>query len=213
MSPTCPRRTASPSVGGSSPLIGVLALQGDVREHRLMLESLGASVVEIRQPGDLEGISGLVLPGGESSVMDKLTRLFGLREPLVALISSGVPVLATCAGMIMLARELDDGIEGQQTLGGLDITVKRNAFGSQRESFDVSLPIDGWQDPVDVSFIRAPVVTRVGEGVRVLASLPDGRVVGVVNDSITALAFHPEVTGEARFHAEFVHRVQQFAAA
>lgn len=200
-------------MGGSSPLIGVLALQGDVREHRLMLESLGASVVEIRQPGDLEGISGLVLPGGESSVMDKLTRLFGLREPLIALISSGVPVLATCAGMIMLARELDDGIEGQQTLGGLDITVKRNAFGSQRESFDVSLPIDGWQDPVDVSFIRAPVVTRVGEGVRVLASLPDGRVVGVANDSITALAFHPEVTGETRFHAEFLQRVQQFAAA
>lgn len=213
MSPTCPRRTASPSVGGSSPLIGVLALQGDVREHRLMLESLGAMVVEIRQPRDLDGISGLVLPGGESSVMDKLTRLFGLREPLIALIASGVPVLATCAGMILLAHDLDDGIEGQQTLGGLDITVKRNAFGSQRESFDVSLPVDGWTDPVDVSFIRAPVVTRAGEGVRVLANLPDGRVVGVANDTITALAFHPEVTGETRFHAEFVQRVQEFAAA
>lgn len=200
-------------MGGNSPLIGVLALQGDVREHRLMLESLGASVVEIRQPRDLGGLSGLVLPGGESSVMDKLTRLFGLREPLMALIGSGVPVLATCAGMILLAHDLDDGIEGQQTLGGLDITVKRNAFGSQRESFDVSLPIDGWEDPVDVSFIRAPVVTRVGEGVRVLATLPDGRVVAVGNDTVTALAFHPEVTGETRFHDEFVQRVKQFAAA
>jgi 5'-phosphate synthase pdxT subunit len=213
MCPTFPLRTASPSVGGNSPLVGVLALQGDVREHRLMLESLGARVVEIRQPKDLDGISGLVLPGGESSVMDKLTKLFGLREPLISLIGSGLPVLATCAGMILLARELDDGIEGQQTLGGLDMTVRRNAFGSQRESFDVSLDVDGWEEPVDVSFIRAPVVTRVGEGVTVRSQLPDGRVVAVDNGSITALAFHPEVTGEPRFHREFLERVGAYAAA
>jgi 5'-phosphate synthase pdxT subunit len=184
-----------------------------VREHRLMLESLGARVVEIRQPKDLDGISGLVLPGGESSVMDKLIRLFGLREPLISLIGSGIPVLATCAGMILLARELDDGIEGQQTLGGLDMTVRRNAFGSQRESFDVSLDVDGWEEPVDVSFIRAPVVTRVGEGVTVRSQLSDGRVVAVDNGSITALAFHPEVTGEPRFHREFLERVWAYAAA
>ena len=200
-------------MGGNPPLIGVLALQGDVREHRLMLESLGARVVEMRQPKDLAGISGLVLPGGESSVMDKLTRLFGLRDPLIALIGSGIPVLATCAGMILLAKELDDGIEGQQTLGGLDITVKRNAFGSQRESFDASLAIEGWDEPVDVSFIRAPVVTRVGAGVNVRAQLPDGRVVAVDNGSITALAFHPEVTGEQRFHAEFLDRARAYTAA
>jgi len=200
-------------VGGSTPVVGVLALQGDVREHRLILESLGATVVEVRQASQLEGLSGLVLPGGESSVMDKLMRLFGLREPLKALIARGIPVLATCAGMILVAAELEDGIEGQQTLGGLDITVQRNAFGSQRESFDVALAITGWDRPVDVSFIRAPVVTRVGEGVSVLASLPDQRVVAVENDTITALAFHPEVTGETRFHADFLNRVAKFASA
>jgi len=200
-------------VGGNAPLIGVLALQGDVREHRLVLESLGADVVEVRQPSQLTGLSGLVLPGGESSVMDKLMRIFGLREPLIALIDEGIPVLATCAGMILLASELDEGIAGQQTLGGMDITVRRNAFGSQRESFDVSLTITGWETPVDVSFIRAPLVTRVGEGIVVKAKLDDGRVVAVENESMTALAFHPEVTGETRFHREFLNRAGAYASA
>ena len=179
----------------------------------MMLESLGATVVEVRQPSQLAGLSGLVLPGGESSVMDKLARLFGLREPLMTLIAGGIPVLATCAGMILVATELEDGIEGQQTLGGLDITVQRNAFGAQRESFDVALDISGWDEPVDVSFIRAPLVTRVGKGVSVLASLPEGKVVAVENDSITALAFHPEVTGETRFHTHFLNRVAHYASA
>jgi 5'-phosphate synthase pdxT subunit len=206
MSPTCPHPTASLNVGGNS-RIGVLALQGDVREHRLMLEALGAEVVEVRTPAQLEGIRGLVLPGGESSVIDKLTRLFGLREPLIALIGQGIPVLGTCAGMIMIADDIEDAIEGQASLGGLDVSVRRNAFGSQRDSFDVSLVVDGYgDDPVDVSFIRAPAVTRVGSGVETLATLADGRIVAVANEQITALSFHPEVTGENRFHQRFLER-------
>ncbi len=194
---------------GGSPLIGVLALQGDVREHREMLESLGADVVEVRTPEQLAGIRGLVLPGGESSVMDKLTKLFGLREPLIELIGQGIPVLGTCAGMIMVAGDIEDAIDGQQSLGGLDVTVRRNAFGTQRDSFDVALNVDEYgPDSVDVSFIRAPAVTRVGEGVRALSTLDDGRVVAVANDTITALAFHPEVTGETRFHQRLIDKAQ-----
>lgn len=175
-----------------------------------MLESLGATVREVRQVSDLEGIAGLVIPGGESTVMDKLTRLFGLAEPLQALIRQGLPVLGTCAGMIMLADRLEDGIEGQHTLGGLDITVQRNAFGSQRESFDVSLEVQGLEGgPVDVSFIRAPVVTAMGPGVEVLAELPDGRVVAVAQGAILALSFHPEVTGETRLHQRFLDSVDR----
>ncbi len=204
--------TASLSVGGS-PLIGVLALQGDVREHRKMLESLGANVVEIRTPEHLSGITGLVLPGGESSVMDKLTRLFGLRDPLIELIGQGIPVLGTCAGMIMVADDIEDAIDGQLSLGGLDVTVRRNAFGSQKDSFDVSLSVDEYgPDPVDVSFIRAPAVTRVGDGVRALAMLDDGRIVAVANETITALAFHPEVTGETRFHQRFIEQAQAWSS-
>lgn len=197
---------------GGSPLIGVLALQGDVREHREMLESLGADVVEVRTPEQLAGIRGLVLPGGESSVMDKLTKLFGLREPLIELIGQGIPVLGTCAGMIMVAGDIEDAIDGQQSLGGLDVTVRRNAFGTQRDSFDVALNVDEYgPDSVDVSFIRAPAVTRVGEGVRALSTLDDGRVVAVANDTITALAFHPEVTGETRFHQRLIDKAQEWA--
>lgn len=173
-----------------------------------MLESLDVPVVEIRSPKDLVGMSGLVIPGGESSVMDKLTRLFSLRQPLIDLIRQGLPVLGTCAGMIMVATDLEDGMEGQQTLGGLDVTVKRNAFGSQRESFDVKLDVEGIAGgPVDVSFIRAPSVTRVGEDVSVLARLTDGRVVAVDNGQVLALSFHPEVTGDDRIHRMFVERV------
>lgn len=208
MSPTCPPRTAWPSVGGSTGPIGVLALQGDVAEHRRMLESLGEGVREVRARPDLAGISGLVIPGGESTVMDKLTRIFGLHEPLKRLIAEGLPVLGTCAGMIMLANDLEDGISGQKTLGGLDVTVVRNAFGSQKDSFDVALTVDGIPGgPVDVSFIRAPIVTRVGEGVRVLAALPHGPIVAVENDTVLALSFHPEVTGDTRLHQRFIDRV------
>lgn len=175
-----------------------------------MLESLGATVREVRQVGDLEGVSGLVIPGGESTVMDKLTRLFGLAQPLKNLIREGLPALGTCAGMIMLADRLEDGIEGQHTLGGLDITVQRNAFGSQRESFDVSLEVRGLAGgAMDVSFIRAPVVTEVGPDVDVLATLDDGRIVAVAQGNILALSFHPEVTGETRLHQRFLDTAER----
>lgn len=177
-----------------------------------MLEKLGAEVVEVRKPADLEGVQGLVLPGGESSVMDKLCRLFNLDEPLRQLIHSGIPVLGTCAGMILLASELDDAIEGQQTLGGIDMTVQRNAFGSQRESFDASIEVSGIEGgPVDVSFIRAPIVSRVGPDVQVLSTLPDGRIVAVQQANAIALAFHPEVTGDARLHEKFLRIVSEHA--
>ena len=197
-------------MGGSGGPIGVLALQGDVAEHRRMLESLGADVIEIRQCADLEGIAGLVIPGGESTVMDKLCRIFGLREPLRALISEGLPALGTCAGMIMLADRLDEAIIGQQTLGGLDVTVQRNAFGSQKESFDVALDVEGIDGgPVDVSFIRAPIVTEIGEGVSVLATLPSGQIVACESNNILALSFHPEVTGDTRLHQRFLDTVER----
>jgi len=210
---TFPHRTGSPSVGGNAPLIGILALQGDVAEHREMLQTLGALTRDIRSPGDLAGLQGLVIPGGESSVMDKLVRRFGLHEPLQELISSGIPVLGTCAGLIMCATRLADGIEGQQTLGGLDVTVSRNAFGSQRDSFDTELSVSGLDTPVAVSFIRAPVVTEVGDGVDVRASLPTGEIVAVDNGQILGLSFHPEITGESRFHDELLSRAMAFSPA
>lgn len=176
-----------------------------------MLEELGASVVEVRTTTDLQGIQGLVIPGGESSVMDKLSRRFGLAEPIRWAIDEGLPVLGTCAGMIMLATELVDGISGQETFGGLDIAVQRNAFGGQRESFDTSLRIAGLDGPdMDVSFIRAPIVTRVGTGVDTLATLDDGRVVAVDNGQCLALAFHPEVSEDPRLHEVFVSRAREY---
>jgi pyridoxal 5'-phosphate synthase pdxT subunit len=195
--------------GSPSPLIGVLALQGDVREHRAVLERLGASVREVRKPQDLEGIDGLVIPGGESSVMDKLTRIFDLATPLKSLITGGLPVLGTCAGLIMLADSLEDAIEGQQTLGGLDITVRRNAFSAQVDSFESEVTIEGIEgDPLEVAFIRAPIVTRVGEGLDVIATLTDGRVVGVTNGVLMGVAFHPEITGDDRLHRMFLDTVR-----
>lgn len=196
---------------GSHPVIGILALQGDVSEHRRMLESLGAVVVEVRGLSGVAGLQGLVIPGGESSVMDKLTRLCGLAEPLRWAIDEGLPVFGTCAGMIMLADDLVGGIDGQETLGGLDISVQRNAFGTQRESFDTRLDVRGIDGgPMDVSFIRAPIVTRVGPGVQVVASLEDGRIVAVDNAQCMALAFHPEVSGDDRLHAAFVKRAGDY---
>ena len=197
-------------MGGSRLPIGVLALQGDVAEHRRMLQHLGAEVIEVRQCKDLSGISGLVIPGGESTVIDKLTRIFGLQKPLRGLISQGIPVLGTCAGMIMVANRVEDAISGQETLGGLDATVKRNAFGSQKDSFDVALKVDGIEGgPVDVSFIRAPIVTEPGDTVRVLATLPTGEIVACEGGNILALSFHPEVTGDSRLHQRFLDTVER----
>lgn len=175
-----------------------------------MLEELGADVREVRLPSHLEGLSGLVLPGGESSVMDKLLSIFGLKEPLRAAMRDGLPVLGTCAGLIMLAADLEDGIEGQETLGGLDVTVRRNAFGSQVDSHETDVTITGISGPpLRVAFIRAPLVTRVGPGVEVIATLPGREVVGVSQGVVQAVAFHPEITGDDRLHRAFVESVRQ----
>jgi len=212
MSPTCRRRTASPSAAGkppvASPSVGVLALQGDVREHVHALRSLGADVVEVRRPRELAAVGGLVIPGGESSVIDKLSRLFDLAGPIRGRIRAGMPVFGTCAGMICLADSLRDAIDGQETFGGLDMVVRRNAFGPQTESFEVDLDVPVLEGPpVHAVFIRAPVVEEVGPEVRVLAALPDGRVVAVEQGGLLATSFHPEMNGELRFHERFLDRV------
>lgn len=192
----------------SLPPVGVFALQGDVREHVAVLTHLGADVREVRTPGDLASVSGLVIPGGESSVMDKLSRLFGLQGPLRERIRAGMPVYGTCAGLIMLADTIADGINGQESLGGLDVVVRRNAFGNQLDSFETDLEIPVLGDPaVHAVFIRAPVVEHVGDNVDVIARLGDGRIVAVEQGPLLGTAFHPEVAGESRFHERFLDRV------
>ncbi|OAN35984.1 glutamine amidotransferase subunit PdxT [Plantibacter sp. H53] len=190
--------------------VGVLALQGDFREHAAVLTGLGADVSLIRRPSELTGIDGLVLPGGESSVMDKLARSFDLAGPLREAITAGLPVYGTCAGLILLADRILDGIAGQQSLGGLDVSVRRNAFGSQLDSFetDLSIPVLG-DPPVHAVFIRAPVVEAAGPSVAPLASLPDGRMVAVEQGNLLGTSFHPEVTGDTRFHAYFLDKVER----
>lgn len=190
--------------------VGVLALQGDFREHASVLTSLGADVSLIRRPAELTGIDGLVLPGGESSVMDKLARSFDLAGPLREAITDGLPVYGTCAGLILLADRILDGIAGQQSLGGLDVSVRRNAFGSQLDSFETDLWIPVLGDPpVHAVFIRAPVVEAAGPAVTPLASLPDGRMVAVEQGNLLGTSFHPEVTGDTRFHAYFLDKVER----
>jgi 5'-phosphate synthase pdxT subunit len=195
-------------VAGSSRPVGVLALQGDFREHIAVLRGLGADAVPIKRPEELARVAALVIPGGESSVIDKLSRLFGLAEPIKAAIASGMPVYGTCAGLIMLADTVLDAIEGQQSFGGLDITVRRNAFGSQLDSFetDIDVPALG-APPVHAVFIRAPVVESLGAKATALASLPDGRVVAVEQGNLLGTSFHPEMNGESRFHEYFLRKV------
>ncbi|MEX0151601.1 pyridoxal 5'-phosphate synthase glutaminase subunit PdxT [Microbacterium sp. LMI1-1-1.1] len=191
------------------PRVGVLALQGDVREHVRVLQGLGADARPVRRPDELAGVDGLILPGGESSVIDKLARAFGMREPLCAAIADGLPVFGTCAGLILLADRIDGGIEGQQTFGGLDARVARNAFGSQTASFETDLDVPALGAPlVHAAFIRAPVVVEWGPDATPLASLPDGRVVAIEQGALLGTAFHPESTGETRFHARFLDRVR-----
>ena len=193
----------------TAPIVGVLALQGDFREHIAVLQSLGANVLPVRRPEELAQVAGLVIPGGESSVMDKLSRMFGLAEPLKGAIRSGLPVYGTCAGLIMLADRVLDAIAGQQSLGGLDISVRRNAFGSQRDSFETDLQIPALgQHPMHAVFIRAPVVEHLGEGVTALATLDDGRVVAVEQGNLLGTSFHPEMTGDTRFHEHFLNMVR-----
>lgn len=193
----------------ASPRVGVLALQGDVREHLAALRALDADAVPVRRPEELASVRGLVIPGGESSVIDKLARTFGMFEPVREAIAGGLPVYGTCAGLIMLADRVLDAIEGQRSLGGLDVTVRRNAFGSQLDSFetDVAVPALG-EPPVHAVFIRAPVVEEVGPAASVLAALPDGRIIAVEQGPLLGTSFHPEVSGELRFHARFLAHVR-----
>jgi 5'-phosphate synthase pdxT subunit len=179
--------------------IGVLALQGAFREHLQTLDSIGVEGVPVRLPADLEEVGGLILPGGESTTMRRLIDRWQLRRPLLDLAASGAPLFGTCAGMIVLARELADGEDPILPL--LDVSVERNAFGRQLDSFETDLPVPVLGDqPVHGIFIRAPIVTRTGPDVDVLARLDDGRVVAVRERNIIATAFHPELAGETRFH-------------
>ena len=196
------------AAGGTGPRVGILALQGDFREHAIVLAELGASVSLVRTPADLDGIQGIVLPGGESSVIDKLSRIFGIAEPLRQAIAGGLPVYGTCAGMILMANEVLDAAPGQQSFGGLDVVVRRNAFGSQNESFETDLEIpELGPEPVHATFIRGPVVESVGPQARALATLADGRVVAVQQGSLLATSFHPEMNGELRFHEYFLNQI------
>jgi pyridoxal 5'-phosphate synthase pdxT subunit len=204
--------------------VGVLAVQGDVREHIRVIESLGGKASPVRRPSELDAVDGLIIPGGESTTMDKLTRAFDLAEPLRERIRDGFPVYGSCAGMIMLADTIADpsvDLQGnpQQTLGGLDIVVRRNAFGRQRESFETDLAfaeLPGNGPDVHAVFIRAPWVEAVGEGVEVLATVPvtaeagdaAGRIVAVRQGNVLATAFHPELTGDERVHRLFVDMVR-----
>ncbi|GAA1951036.1 pyridoxal 5'-phosphate synthase glutaminase subunit PdxT [Microbacterium deminutum] len=198
--------------GSRTPHVGILALQGDVREHALVLRELGAEVSLVRRPSELAAVDGLVIPGGESSVIDKLSRAFGMQQPVREAIAAGMPVYGTCAGMILLADRITGAIDGQETFGGLDIVVARNAFGSQVDSFETELEVDGFEGgPVHATFIRAPLVTDVGRRAAAIATLPGGGVVAVEQGPILATAFHPEVSGETRFHERFLERVRAAA--
>ena len=179
--------------------IGVLALHGAVIEHIQILRKIGVEPVSVRLPEDLVGLSGLILPGGESTTMRKLVARWNLREPIMALARSGAPILGTCAGMIIVAKEIAGGEEPVFPL--LDVTVERNAFGRQIDSFETELPMPIVGDrPIHAVFIRAPIIDRVGPGVEVLAKLPDGRVVAVRQRNVIAISFHPELAGETRIH-------------
>ena len=179
--------------------IGVLALHGAVIEHIEILRKIGVEPVTVRLPDDLNGIAGLILPGGERTTMRKLVARWNLREPIMALARSGAPILGTCAGMIVVAKEIAGGDEPVFPL--LDVTVERNAFGRQLDSFETELPMPIVGDrPVHAIFIRAPIIERVGPGVEVLARLPDDRVVAVRQRNVIAIAFHPELAGETRIH-------------
>ena len=174
----------------------------------LVLERLGAEATKVRRPIELAAVDGLIIPGGESSVMDKLVRLFGMFEPLTTAIASGLPVFGTCAGLIMLSRNILDAMDDQKTLGGLDVDVRRNAFGTQIDSFETRLSMPVVTDePIPATFIRAPIVERVGPAVSVLATLGDGRIVAVEQGNLLGISFHPEVNGDTRVHEYFLRRV------
>jgi pyridoxal 5'-phosphate synthase pdxT subunit len=189
--------------------IGVLALQGDFEAHIKMLEELGVDGKAVRLPKYLENLDGIILPGGESTTIGKLMVLYGLDEPLQQKIREGFPIWGTCAGLILLARETDNALEGQPLLASMHIRVRRNAFGSQRESFetDLTVPTIG-EAPFHAFFIRGPAVESVGSEVEVLATLDDGTIVAVREGHLLGTAFHPEIGGDPRFHQYFIRIVQ-----
>ncbi|WP_413104112.1 pyridoxal 5'-phosphate synthase glutaminase subunit PdxT [Streptomyces sp. Inha503] len=192
-----------------APVIGVLALQGDVREHLAALTAAGATPRQVRRPQELAEVAALVIPGGESTTMSKLAVIFGLLEPLRERVRAGMPVYGTCAGMIMLADKILDGRDDQETIGGIDMIVRRNAFGRQNESFEAEVDVQGIEDgPVEGVFIRAPWVESVGGGAEVLATF-DGHTVAVRQGNVLATSFHPELTGDHRVHRLFVDMVRR----
>lgn len=196
----------------TAPLVGILALQGDVREHRRALEAVGAVVRSVRTAEELDGLDGIVLPGGESTTIGRLLDVFGLLGPLRDALGAGLPAYGCCAGMVLLADEIVGGPPGQVLLGGLDVTVRRNAFGSQVHSFEAPLTVAGLDSDLHAVFIRAPWVERAGPGVQVLAEVR-GHPVAVRQGDLLATSFHPELTGDVRLHALFVEVVRTSIAA
>jgi pyridoxal 5'-phosphate synthase pdxT subunit len=196
----------------AAPVVGVLALQGDVREHLTALRQVGATAVTVRRVSELDAVDALVLPGGESTTMSRLAVTFGLMQPLRDAVSAGLPVYGTCAGMILLADTVLDGRDDQETIGGIDMTVRRNAFGRQIDSFETDVQLSAVGEPdVHAVFIRAPWVESVGAGVEVLARISDGSgagtIVAVRRGNLVATSFHPELTGDTRIHRWFVDQV------
>jgi len=202
------------SPGPAQPTVGVFALQGDVREHLRALSAAGVDAVAVRRPAELGAVDGLVLPGGESTTMIKLARIFELLEPLRERISNGLPVYGACAGMILLADRVDSGGSPiEATIGGIDITVRRNAFGRQVDSFEEDLAIDGIEgEPMRAVFIRAPWVQEVGPAATAVGHVSTGehagKVVAVRQANLLATSFHPELTGDGRIHASFCEMVR-----
>jgi pyridoxal 5'-phosphate synthase pdxT subunit len=205
-----------------TPTVGVLSLQGDVREHFAMLAGAGATPVKVRRPSDLDDVDGIVMPGGESTTMHKLAVAFEVFEPLRERLRGGLPAFGTCAGMIMLADRIENGVAGQETFGGLDVTVRRNAFGRQVDSFEADVDCTAFlrgpdgrsePEPFHALFIRAPWVEKVGAEVDVLARVASGaaagRIVAVRHGHLLATSFHPEITGDGRIHRYFVDVVRE----
>lgn len=188
--------------------IGVLGLQGDFREHARALEDAGAAAVVVRRPEEVAEVDGLVLPGGESTTIGKLLDRFELLEPLRERVNGGMPLYGTCAGLILMANAVEGPQDAPHRLGVMDVTVRRNAYGRQVDSFEADLDVAGLDEPFRAVFIRAPLVERAGDGVEVLASL-DGRPVLVREGRMLASSFHPEMTGDNRVHSMFVEMVSE----
>jgi len=208
---TVSRKAARPRASGQGPAVGVLALQGDVAEHLTALREAGSRPVPVRRPGELDEVDGLVIPGGESTTIWKLAVIFDLMEPLRKRLAAGLPAFGSCAGMILLADRVEDGIAGQETLGGIDMTVRRNAFGRQVDSFESDIALRGVPGPeFRAVFIRAPWVEQTSEDVEIIGTeARTGRIVAVRQGPALATAFHPELTPDLRIHKLFVDMVKE----